>query len=114
MDEASARQIALSLPETTEEPHFGKTSFRVHGKIFATVPPEGSHLHVFVDEPEAEACVAEDPVAFELLHWGQRLAGLRIQLGLSAPDRVRELLEEAWRRKAPKSLIADFDRRRLA
>jgi predicted DNA-binding protein (MmcQ/YjbR family) len=30
------RQMALSFPETTEEPHFEKTSFRVKNKIFAT------------------------------------------------------------------------------
>jgi hypothetical protein len=28
--------LALSFPETTEEPHFEKTSFRVRKKIFAT------------------------------------------------------------------------------
>ena len=30
------REIALTFPETTEEPHFEKTSFRVKKKIFAT------------------------------------------------------------------------------
>lgn len=30
------RTLALSFPETTEEPHFEKTSFRVKKKIFAT------------------------------------------------------------------------------
>jgi predicted DNA-binding protein (MmcQ/YjbR family) len=30
------REIALSFPQTTEEPHFDKTSFRVKKKIFAT------------------------------------------------------------------------------
>lgn len=30
------RMESLALPETTEEPHFEKTSFRVKGKIFAT------------------------------------------------------------------------------
>lgn len=30
------RKLASSFPETTEEPHFEKTSFRVKGKIFAT------------------------------------------------------------------------------
>lgn len=29
-------KIALAFPETTEAPHFEKTSFRVKGKIFAT------------------------------------------------------------------------------
>jgi predicted DNA-binding protein (MmcQ/YjbR family) len=28
--------MALSFPETTEQPHFEKTSFRVKNKIFAT------------------------------------------------------------------------------
>jgi len=30
------KKLALSFPETTEEPHFEKTSFRVRKKIFAT------------------------------------------------------------------------------
>lgn len=30
------REFALSLPETKEEPHFEKTSFKVKKKIFAT------------------------------------------------------------------------------
>jgi hypothetical protein len=42
-----ARRLAMSLPPVTEEPHFTYTSFRVKGKIFATAPPDGEHLHVF-------------------------------------------------------------------
>ena len=33
-----ARQLALALPEATEQDHHGMASFRVRGKIFATVP----------------------------------------------------------------------------
>ena len=44
-----ARAFALSLPEATEEPHHDMSSFRVRGKIFATVPPDGEHLHVYLD-----------------------------------------------------------------
>jgi hypothetical protein len=106
-----ARRFALSLPGATEEPHFDMSSFRVRGKIFATVPSDEAHLHVFVDEAEIAASAAEDPAAFEPLRWGERIRGLRIDLG-SAPDgRVRELIEESWRRKAPKRLVADFDLR---
>ena len=68
-DLAEARRLALSLPEVTEEPHFDMTSFRVRGKIFVTVPPEGTRLHVFVDPVEVEAYVPQDPAAFEPLHW---------------------------------------------
>jgi hypothetical protein len=31
------RQLALALPNTIEQPHFEKTSFRVKKKIFATL-----------------------------------------------------------------------------
>ena len=109
-----ARRIALSLPEATEEPHFDMSSFRVRGKIFATVPPDEAHLHVFVDEAQIAESVAENPAAFEPLLWGERVRGLRIDLGPAPEDRVAELLEESWRRKAPKRLIADFDRNRAA
>ena len=36
------RELALSLPGTTELPHFEKTSFRVKKKIFATLSVETS------------------------------------------------------------------------
>jgi len=110
-DLAEARMFALSLPRTTEEPHHEMTSFRVNGKIFATAPPDQEHLHVFVDEAEVQACVAENPAAYEELTWGKRLAGVRVVLAAAQSDRVAELLEDAWRRKAPKTVAADFDAR---
>ncbi|MGC2166057.1 MAG: MmcQ/YjbR family DNA-binding protein [Gallionella sp.] len=38
-----ARQLALSLPEATEQPHHEPTSFRVRGKIFATIAGDQQH-----------------------------------------------------------------------
>jgi hypothetical protein len=110
-DLESVRVFALSLPGTGEEPHFEMTSFRVKGKIFATAPPDGSHLHVFVGDDEIAACVAEDPRAFEPLLWGKRVRGLRVRLPAAPQDTVTELVEEAWRRKAPRSLVAELEAR---
>jgi hypothetical protein len=111
-DLESVRAFALSLPATTEEPHFDMASFRVRGKIFATVPPDDEHVHVFVGEEEVHAAVAEDPVAFGPLMWGRRLSGLRIRIAAASGDRIAELLEESWRRKAPARLAAEWDARR--
>ena len=111
-DLGSARAFALSLPGTSEEPHFAMTSFRVRGKIFATAPPGGDYLHAFVDEPEVHACVAEDPGAFAPVRWGQRISGLRIDLAAVSAGRVAELLEESWRRKAPRRLVAEYEQDR--
>lgn len=111
MELKAARAFALSLPEATEQSHFEKSSFRVRGSIFASVPPGGDHLHVFVGEHDTRALVAEDPIAFEELWWGTTLAGVRVNLRDADSMLVFELLEESWRRKAPKRLVRDFDSR---
>lgn len=102
----AARRFAVSLPEATEEPHFDMSSFRVTGKIFATVPPEGGLLHIFVGEDEARAVAASNPSAYEELWWGKKLSGVRVRISSADRAEVCELLEEAWRRKAPKRLLA--------
>lgn len=113
-DLAQARQFALSLPGVTEEPHFDMTSFRVRGKIFVTVPPGQTRLHVFVDPLEVGGYVAQDPAAFEPLRWGERIRGLRVNLAAVSSPGLAEIIEEAWRRKAPKRLVAAFDQQRTA
>jgi hypothetical protein len=110
IDLAMVRQFALALPGATEEPHFDMTSFRVRGKIFATATPDDIHLHVFVDEPEVSAAVGENPAVFEPLLWGRKVRGVRVSLPGAPAERVRELIEESWRRKAPARLVTEFDR----
>jgi hypothetical protein len=99
--------MALALPEATEQPHHDMTSFRVREKIFATMPPAGGRLHVFLAEDEVSSYCAEFPTAVEELWWGKKLSGCRVLLRYADRELVRELLAESWRRKAPKSLLAD-------
>ncbi len=42
MELEEVRPLGLSLPGATEEPHFEMASFRVRGRIFATLPPDGA------------------------------------------------------------------------
>ncbi len=106
---ATVRRLALSLPGTSEEPHHDLTSFRVRGKIFATMPPEGGRVHVFVDEEAVASYCAEFAGTVEELWWGKKLSGCRVLLGLANVALVRELLTESWRRRAPKRVLAEFD-----
>jgi len=106
---AQARRLALALPEAAEAPHHEMWSFRVRGKIFATMPPDGRHLHVFVDGDTVRAAVSDDAKAYEELWWGRKLAGVRIALSAARPAAVRELLQASWRRKAPRRLVAAFE-----
>jgi hypothetical protein len=106
---ATVRRLALSLPDAVEAPHHDMTSFRVTGKIFATMPPDERRVHVFVDEADVHAYCAEFPDAVEELWWGKRLSGCRVELSGATTPLLRELLTEAWRRRAPKKLLAEFD-----
>jgi predicted DNA-binding protein (MmcQ/YjbR family) len=44
------RILALSFPETTEEPHFEKTSFRVMKKIFVTYDDKNERASIKLSE----------------------------------------------------------------
>jgi hypothetical protein len=103
-----ARALALALPEAAEQDHHGQPSFRVGGKIFATAPDE-AHVRVMVDEGEIRACVAQDPAAFAEFWWGRRLACVVVDLDAVERDQLGELLADAWRRKAPRTLVRAHD-----
>jgi hypothetical protein len=106
---ATVRRLALSLPQTAEAPHHDMTSFRVAGKIFATMPLEGGRVHVFVGDDEVSASTAEFPDAVEELWWGTTRRGCRVLLPKATVPLLRELLTESWRRRAPKKVLAAFD-----
>lgn len=93
------RETALALPQVTEQDHHGMTSFRVRGRIFATVPDD-QHLRVMVGEEEIRVAVSENPAVFHEFYWGKRLACLVVDLPGPTLQQIRELLTEAWLRKA--------------
>ncbi|HEX7355385.1 MAG TPA: MmcQ/YjbR family DNA-binding protein [Mycobacteriales bacterium] len=94
----NARDIALALPGATEEPHHDRISYRVRGKIFATVP-DPDHLNVLLDPDAIEAAVAENPGSCAPVHWGKRLSAVRVDVAAAGVDLVTELLTDAHRRR---------------
>ncbi len=99
-----ARALALALPEAVEQDHHGKPSFRVGGKIFATLWNEG-RVNVMVDEGGIRTAIAAAPEACEEVWWGKRLAAVGVALARVERDHLGELLEDAWEQKAPKRLL---------
>ena len=109
MDVEAVRTIALSLPEAIEQPHFDSASFRVRGHIFVTLPNDGDRAHIFVGEDDIHMAVAERPAFCEELWWGKKLSGVRVHLPGADTVLVSELIIDAWRRKAPKRLVATLE-----
>jgi len=104
------RRLALALPETTEQDHHGMNSFRVRGKIFATVPGP-HHVRIMASEPEILRAVEKDPEAYEPFYWGKRLACVVVAIGLADLGRIEGLIVNAWLRKAPTRVVDVFRER---
>ena len=100
MEADAVRKLAMALPDATEEPHFHFTSFRIKGKIFATMPPSNDLLHVFVPEEERAVATQSHPDLCEALHWGKRVVGLKINLAQAKPAFVEDLLRAAYASKS--------------
>ena len=106
----AVRKFALSLPETTEQPHFEKSSFRVKGKTFCSVPPGMNCLHVYVGDEQRQQLVADHPAMFEDIESGRRTVvdWVRIKLAHADSALVKELLEGAWLHFAPPKVRAQL------
>jgi hypothetical protein len=93
-----ARRLALSLPGSAEQDHHGRPSFRVRGKIFATLW-DADHMNVMVDEAGILTAVQAHPDVCEEVWWGKRRAAVRVDLRAADAALLRELLEDAWESK---------------
>jgi hypothetical protein len=106
MTQNDVRRLALALPEAQEAPHFDRASFRVRGKIFATLPPAGDSV-VLMLSPDIQSCVMDvHPGAVRPLPeaWQRRGSTELVLEGISEAE-LGGLLASAWRRIAPKLLI---------
>ena len=96
------RKYALSLEAVTEEPHHNYSSFRVRGKIFATIPPDEDFIHVFVGEEDRQQALALCPESVEKLLWGSKVLGLRVALASARPAVVKSLVSKAYETRVRK------------
>jgi hypothetical protein len=101
-----ARELALALPEAVEQDHHGRPSFRVGGRIFATLWDE-DHMNVMTDEGGVLTAVHREPEICAEVWWGKRLTAVRVDLRRAAPQLLQNLLTEAWEIKAPKRLLPE-------
>jgi hypothetical protein len=98
------RGLALALPEVVEQDHHGRPSFRVAGRIFATLW-DLEHVNVMLDEAGIRTVVEAWPGVCEEFWWGKRLGAAHVDLTLADEPLVRELLADAWEHKAPAALV---------
>ena len=106
-DAATLRRLALALPGAVEQDHHGRPSFRVAGRIFATLW-DPAHANVILDEPGIITAVQNHPRACTEFWWGKRLAAVHVDLQAAGDGLLGELLADAWERRS-RLLVARRD-----
>jgi hypothetical protein len=99
-----ARALALALQDAVEQDHHGRRSFRVGGKIFGTLWDD-EHMNVMLDEGGIRMAVEQHPDTCTEVHWGKRLAAVRVELPRAEAAWLGQMLTEAWELRAPGRLL---------
>jgi hypothetical protein len=107
---SEARKLALSLPEATEQDHFGRPSFRIRGKIFSTLWPVEKRAMVKLSAVDQSVFTSFDSQVFYPVPggWGRQGATF-VELRKVKKSMLRDALTAAWQLAAPKKLaLAHF------
>ncbi|MFG1843000.1 MmcQ/YjbR family DNA-binding protein [Micromonospora sp. NPDC049175] len=118
-DADDVRRVALALPHTVEIPSDG-FDFRVADKGFIWSYPERVpgkprviRLDIAVlfvgDEAEKQALLLGEPDLFFTTPGYAGLPLVLVRLSAVGLDRLTELVTDAWRMRAPETLLDDLD-----
>lgn len=84
--------------------------FRVGGKIFATIAPDGMHGMAKLTPDQQEVIVRVAPKVFEPASgaWGRK-GSTMIDIAAADDEDVRHALSAAWRNTAAKKILEKYE-----
>lgn len=107
-------RIGTALPEVEESTWYRTPSLKVRGKGFARLRTEDSAdppglLVLMCSLEEKEALLASGDPAFTTTAHYDGYGAILVDLDRADPGQLAELVEEAWRRKAPATVLRRHD-----
>ena len=105
----SAKQLALSLPETEEKSHFERPDFRVKNKVFASLHVDKNCMVVKLSLVDQSVFCAFDATIIYPVPggWG-RQGWTMINLKKIKKAMLTDALTTAWKTVAPVTLIKKY------
>ena len=101
-------RIAAGLPEVEESTSYGTPALKVRRKLFARLREDGSVVLMCPTEEKEALLASGDPALFTTPHYDGH-GSILVDLDTVAPDQLAELVQDAWRHRAPARLRAVFD-----
>jgi hypothetical protein len=103
------RAIALGLPGTAEVASRGTHSFTVRKTLFLRLMEDGETLLLRTDAYERDHLLATAPAVFHVTSEIREHPWVLVRLAAADPAQLRGLVQDAWRRRAPRRLVERFD-----
>ncbi len=110
--DATVRRLLLELPGVEEGPCYGTPGFRVRRKFLARFREDHETVAVKCGFDERDFRMRADPRTFFTTDHYRGYPTVLIRMASVDPEDLRQVLEVAWRRSAPKRLVAAYDARR--
>ena len=102
----TARGIALALPGVEEYTCYGTPAFRVGKKLMARLREDGDTLVMKIEDSRRELLLQVDPETYFMEDHYRGYPVVLLRLSRIKADSLTRLFEDAWRRLAPKRLLA--------
>ena len=109
IDDDGVRAIALGFPGVEEGTSYGTPAFRVAKKLFARFHQGGEAVVVRCEPDLRDALMAAKPHAFFQTDHYAGHAWVLVRKSTVARADLEEVLEEAWRSRASRKHIAQWD-----
>ena len=98
---------ARKLPGVEEGFCYGTPALYVRKRFMARLKEDGETVAIKLDFADRDVLLAADPRAFFLTDHYRPYPAVLMRLGYVRPGVALDLVEQAWRRAAPKRLIQE-------
>jgi hypothetical protein len=106
---ATAKQLALSLPESEEKSHFEKPDFRIKNKVFAVLHQDKSSMVVKLSVIDQSVfCAYDNTIIYPVAGGWGRQGWTMISLKKVKKSMLLDALTTAWKTVAPSKLGAKY------
>ena len=106
---ADVREVAVSLPRTSEHLIRDYVKFRVGKIVYASVSPDETLIGFGFPKEERAAMIASRPDVFLLPRLSdQRFQWINARAAALGRDEMTELIIDAWRMVVPKKVAAAY------
>jgi len=110
LDMEGVRRAVLGFPGMVEGTAYGTIAFRVGKSFIGRLRDDDSVFVLKMNIDERDMLIAAEPAIFFLTDHYRGYPCVLIRLAACEPERLRRLVERAWRASAPQKLVAAYDK----